>query len=240
MVNSPGTALTWTLFLSQAAVTYTSAVWAWWACTATAPGSMTATPTITASGGQYVQEVNTAVDVWTGASPTAPIGATHGGTYAGQALSYALTPNASGSALIMAAGDGANTGTQAAGTNCYLLDTDAAHLAGEVWYGNFRRVHPVHRIHPGKPWPSPAGPPWPRSSTSRMRSCKAVRSPAPPGPPPTTRPPSPDRTWTNPANAEGTGGSWASPVGHMDGAVDDPYLDTTTSATPPAHQVTWS
>ena len=212
IVNS-GTALTWTLFLSEATTTYISGLWAWWAYTASAPGSMTATPTITAGAGSYVSQVNTAVDVWAGANTTAPVGATHAGTYAGQALSYALTPNASGSALIMAACDGANTGTQAAGTNCYLLNTDAtSHASGEVWYGTSGGFTPstastpetlaitggttsatfeyiAYEVLQGGTLTSPA---W---ATSYDTTAVAGTG-----------------TWTNPANAEGTGGSggpWA-------------------------------
>jgi hypothetical protein len=99
----------------------------WWAFTSSAPGSMTATVTYTATGGQNIQGMDVAVDVYTGALTTGPIGATvTSATPTGTPLTVSITPTASGSALLIAAGDEASLNTLAASTGCFALATDNA------------------------------------------------------------------------------------------------------------------
>jgi hypothetical protein len=145
-ISNSGTALTWTQISSQFNNGLTNKsirTTSWWAFTATAPGSMTATVAEGVQAGQTLTFMAVAVDVWTGALTSGPIGATaNSNSTTGGTRTVAITPTALGSALVMAGGNWNDATTVAitAGTGCFLLD-DAnqgvcALAAGQIWLGS--------------------------------------------------------------------------------------------------------
>lgn len=131
ITDSLASHLTWTQgvqVLDQAARGVgPGAITVWWATTASAPGSMTVTVTYNTVSGQSVQGMDVAVDVYTGANTSGPIGASvTSATATATPLTVSITPTQSGSALVIAAGDEESLNTLAAGTGCFALDTDNA------------------------------------------------------------------------------------------------------------------
>ena len=139
ITDSLGSHLTWTAGATMSSdVVNKGGTWTWWAYCPSSQTNMTVTPTLAAGAGQYIVGMAVAIDVWTGANTSNPIGASANGAFTGQDLTESLTPNATGSALMMAATDAAVTGTPTAGTGFYLLGKDAGAgnwAGGTGWYG---------------------------------------------------------------------------------------------------------
>lgn len=92
----------------------------WWAPVTSAPGAMTVSVTLTASG-SAIYEMGVVPLVWTGADMTNPIGATTGGdgSTSSANLSVSITPTQTGSALLMGANDSTTAASVSAGSGCY-------------------------------------------------------------------------------------------------------------------------
>jgi hypothetical protein len=147
ITDSLATHLTWNLVASvfdNAATGNTVRIALWWALAATAPGSMTASVTEATTAGQSIFGMAVAAKLWTGANTTAPIPASNlvfgVAAAAATGVSQSITPTATGSALMMAAGNrvaGAQTNT--AGTGCFLCDNATgagnATVATQEWVG---------------------------------------------------------------------------------------------------------
>lgn len=145
ITDSLASHLTWnevTAAYSNSEATMSQRVALWWAYTASAPGSMTATVSEDLTGGQYLYAVNVAVKIWGGANISAPVSnaTVSGVTAAAQSVSQAITPTTEGSALLLAGGLKATaTNSTTAGAGCYLADNSDATGnnmgGGQVWYG---------------------------------------------------------------------------------------------------------
>jgi len=112
-------------------------IFTWWAYVgATSPGAMAVTVTINLGGGQDLDWITVAVDVWDNALTTGPFGASANAFLTNtQDLTVDLTPTAKGSAMMLAAEDAINLGAVAAGTGCYLVANTGGASSGEVWAG---------------------------------------------------------------------------------------------------------
>jgi hypothetical protein len=131
--------LTWNLIVNQfdnGLSAPNSRVAVWWAYVgASAPGSMTVTVTDSVTSGQYIQLMGIAVDVWTSAKTSGPAGAIVTGSQqtAAPGVTQSITPQASGSALIMAGGV-TTSDTITAGSGMYLYAVSYAWM-GAAWQG---------------------------------------------------------------------------------------------------------
>ena len=120
VTDSLSSHLNWVQAKFQGDTSSSGAVGVWWAYAKSAPGAMTVTATLAVGSGQYINSMGVAVDVFTGASATAPIGSVATGDYSGQGLSVPLAPSTTGSALFLAASDGNFTGAPTAGSGDYV------------------------------------------------------------------------------------------------------------------------
>src|SRR5580698_2667694 len=115
----------------------------WWASVGgTAPGSMTASVTEAATGGQYIQGMAVSARVWDNANASNPIGAVVAGTTSAATTTgtISITPTSVGSAIMMAASNVVGgPGTNTVGSGCYLCDNAGTATntlgAGQLWVG---------------------------------------------------------------------------------------------------------
>jgi hypothetical protein len=139
ITDSLGSHLTWNLIVNQfdnGLSGPNSRIAVWWAYAgASAPGSMTVTVTDSVTSGQYIQLMGIAVDVWTGAKTSGPAGAIVSGSQqaAASGVTQSITPQASGSALVMAGGV-TTSDTITAGSGMYLNNVAYAWM-GAAWQG---------------------------------------------------------------------------------------------------------
>lgn len=143
ITDSLGAHLTWNNFanvFSNSAGTGVCRVALWWAYCPSAQTGMSVTVTDSVTSGQYIEDLDVAVTVWTGANTTGPIGAlvTNAAGASSTSVSQAITPTALGSALVLACGQNqpAASVTLTAGSGCAVRDTDTSNNpAGNVWLG---------------------------------------------------------------------------------------------------------
>ena len=140
ITDSLATHLTW----NKVAVVYSNAVsvpshrmGVWWAYAGkVSPGRMTVSITDSVVAGRTIIGGTVAVKVWDNANTSNPIGAvvTSNATAATSALSVSITPQALGSALLLAACCDGST-TASGGSGDYVIDTSGEHFIQE-WIGS--------------------------------------------------------------------------------------------------------